>query len=257
MIRLRTHARRQREARTQVRLMAGLELHARSAILGALHHVATLASKSFRDFGTIHMAPLMATHQRELAFVLTRVYRSASSVFAARVRASPKGVKAAGEGFEDNSESAISAWIRQWTATKVKQISETTGEQIAAIVNAHENEDITSGEMADLIEAEIGGTNAASRAATIARTETHSAAQYGSMAAAESLGIPNLQKIWVATSDDRTRDDHADADGQSVPINDTFTVGEDELEFPGDPSGSAEEIINCRCAMVYDDKETE
>ena len=55
-------------------------------------------------------------------------------------------------------------------------------------------------------------------------------------------------KIWVATLDGNTRDAHAGADGQEVPIDMPFNVGGEALMFPGDPNGSAENVINCRCS---------
>ena len=53
-------------------------------------------------------------------------------------------------------------------------------------------------------------------------------------------------KIWVAVQDGETRDSHAITDGEEKPINMAFSNG---LMFPGDPNGSAEEVINCRCVI--------
>jgi len=36
-------------------------------------------------------------------------------------------------------------------------------------------------------------------------------------------------------------------DGVRVPLNENFNVDGEMLEYPGDPSGSAGNIINCRC----------
>lgn len=57
--------------------------------------------------------------------------------------------------------------------------------------------------------------------------------------------------VHNSTADDRTRADHVDADGQEVDISDPFQVGDDELMYPGDPDGSAEQICNCRCSCTY------
>lgn len=56
-----------------------------------------------------------------------------------------------------------------------------------------------------------------------------------------------MWKRWVATSDDRTRDEHAAADGQEVPNDEPFTVGGEQLMYPGDISlgASAWNTINC------------
>lgn len=57
-------------------------------------------------------------------------------------------------------------------------------------------------------------------------------------------------KQWVATQDDRTRDAHADADGQIVGIDEPFNVGGEQMDAPGDFSASAENTANCRCGSA-------
>lgn len=58
-----------------------------------------------------------------------------------------------------------------------------------------------------------------------------------------------MEKVWIATDDERTRPTHTEAHGQRAPLDGTFAVGEDELEYPCDPAGSPEEIANCRCRV--------
>ena len=90
------------------------------------------------------------------------------------------------------------------------------------------------------------------RSIRIARTETVGAYNAGALAQDEKGGATH--KEWISVLDDSTREDHAYADGQgadgSVEINDTFTVGGDSLRYPGDPGGSTEQIVNCRCSMA-------
>lgn len=57
-------------------------------------------------------------------------------------------------------------------------------------------------------------------------------------------------KKWVAHHDDRTRPAHREADGQTVPATDTFTVGGYRMRYPKDPSAPLHLTINCRCIMV-------
>ena len=88
----------------------------------------------------------------------------------------------------------------------------------------------------------------------IARTETtrvQNSARYDVGKHGEELGF-EMMKEWVATSDDRTRDEHNEADGQQVPIDEPFNVGGEEMMYPGDISlgASAWNVINCRCTIV-------
>lgn len=89
------------------------------------------------------------------------------------------------------------------------------------------------------------------RAMLIARTESTGAANFGAYRALieEAVGT----KVWMATSDMRTRPSHALADGQEAPVEGMFLVGGHTLRFPGDPSGPITEVGNCRCAMVGGD----
>lgn len=57
-----------------------------------------------------------------------------------------------------------------------------------------------------------------------------------------------MEKIWKATSDTRTRDSHAALDGESVGIDEEFGNG---LMYPGDPNGDPSEVYNCRCTLTY------
>lgn len=96
----------------------------------------------------------------------------------------------------------------------------------------------------------VGMEQAASiRAARTACTGAQNAGRVESYKRAEGLGI-KLQQEWLATLDSRTRDSHRLADGQRVNVGEKFEVGNDKLEFPGDPHGSFAEVCNCRCTLV-------
>lgn len=121
------------------------------------------------------------------------------------------------------------------------------------------SEQITSGilqgesikHLADRLQKNIPNMNrdSAIRAARTAVTGAQNAGRLESYRAAEEMGI-KLQKQWMATLDNRTRHDHAAADGQTVEEDKPFNVGGYELMFPGDPKGPGHEIYNCRCTMV-------
>ena len=96
-----------------------------------------------------------------------------------------------------------------------------------------------------------------SRAALIARTETHSAASYANHTyhdqVRNNIGM-NMFKEWVATGDARTRSTHAGANGQRVHMDDKFQVGGSEMSYSGDSAGGAKNVINCRCVIIYVDE---
>lgn len=64
------------------------------------------------------------------------------------------------------------------------------------------------------------------------------------------LSKTSAKKRWVAMDDERTRSSHAQADGQTVPVDATFVIGTTAMMYPGDPTAPASETINCRCVMV-------
>lgn len=55
--------------------------------------------------------------------------------------------------------------------------------------------------------------------------------------------------IWVTIGDSRVREAHVAADFTHRE-NGYFSVGGELLRYPGDPDGSAGNIINCRCSAV-------
>lgn len=67
----------------------------------------------------------------------------------------------------------------------------------------------------------------------------------------------NLLQTWLSQHDDKVRPAHADADGQSVPVGKNFVVGGEELAYPGDPAGSPENTIGCRCFVVLNTAQDE
>lgn len=86
-------------------------------------------------------------------------------------------------------------------------------------------------------------------AVRIARTEGHRIQCQAGMDACEKAKEKgaDVVKQWDATLDDRTRESHAAVDGQIRELDKPFSNG---LMFPGDPSGGAAEVINCRCALL-------
>lgn len=88
----------------------------------------------------------------------------------------------------------------------------------------------------------------------IARTETTRIENSARQAVGDE-GVKkgfNMWKRWSATGDERTRDEHLAADGLEVPNDEPFTVGGEQMMYPGDISlgASAWNVIQCRCTVV-------
>ncbi|WP_103110800.1 phage minor head protein [Brevibacillus reuszeri] len=86
------------------------------------------------------------------------------------------------------------------------------------------------------------------RAVTVARTISTAAANGGKLEGWKQSGQVK-KKRWRAANNKRTRKDHREANGQTVDIDKPFRVGGEKLMHPGDPAGSAKQIVKCRCTM--------
>lgn len=91
------------------------------------------------------------------------------------------------------------------------------------------------------------------RGMLIARTETTAAYNHAAEIAArieETATGELLDRVWLATGDERTRETHAAAHGQRVGADEAFDVGGHRMAYPGDPTGPVEEVANCRCTLL-------
>jgi hypothetical protein len=97
------------------------------------------------------------------------------------------------------------------------------------------------------------------RAMRIARTEVVGASNEGSYTGAGAFST-KVRKIWLATLDGKTRESHIEMNNERAEYSEPFTVplemgGADEMQYPGDPDGSPENVIQCRCGIAYEPEE--
>ena len=88
-----------------------------------------------------------------------------------------------------------------------------------------------------------------SDAIRIARTETgrvQNSARLDAMSYASDKGL-NIQKTWSSTLDGRTRHSHVAMNGETVPLNESFSNG---LDVPCGSGGFPADVCNCRCTMI-------
>lgn len=136
-----------------------------------------------------------------------------------------------------------------------------SGKVLARVINEGLNAGLSNAEIAKNINSTFTQVSRF-RSETIARTESHTAAQFSSNQSV-AIAAPEATKIWTTAGDERVRSfsegdkySHRAIDGQEKLMNQPFEVpgrnGTELLDFPGDPKGSAANIINCRCVQVYD-----
>ena len=91
----------------------------------------------------------------------------------------------------------------------------------------------------------------AMRNARTAYTGAQNAGRIEGLHQAQRLGI-KVKKKWLAILDSRTRDAHANLDGQIQEVDDPFKSDLGEIMFPGDPTAKPGNVMNCRCTLTYE-----
>ncbi len=147
----------------------------------------------------------------------------------------------------DVLEPQVVRFLEQRAQRFARLVNETTWEELKQSLKAGLEKGESIAELADRVEAVMAG-RIRSSAETIARTEVIGASNGGTLAAWKQSEVV-VAKTWLAALDDRTRDSHVAAHGQTVDLDKDFRVGGGEGPHPG-AIGLAEEDINCRCAMT-------
>lgn len=117
-------------------------------------------------------------------------------------------------------------------------------------VNAEILQGILQGESIPKIAQRLQNVCGSNRAVAIrnARTMITASQNSGRIAGfrqVESDGVI-MKKVWIATEDSRTRKSHLSINNEMQDNDKPFSNG---LMFPGDWSGRAEEVYNCRCTL--------
>jgi len=86
------------------------------------------------------------------------------------------------------------------------------------------------------------------RSVLIARTEMSGVVNGGTFQGRKQAGIEKHQ--WLSTRAANTRDTHIHVDGEIVEVGKPFTRLSWPMLYPGDPSGPASEVCNCRCTTI-------
>lgn len=160
-----------------------------------------------------------------------------------------------GRGFSFEQRAEVTdhlAEVRNRMVRVPDEVFDLVSGQVAEAVNQGDDVSQISERIAETLDT-TATPRWSNRATVTARTETIGALNSGRSGAFRAVSQEtgrDFEKVWLSTIDDRTRETHVTADGQRVPVDQNFQVGGFDLDYPGDPDGPAEEVIQCRCTML-------
>lgn len=202
---------------------------------------------------------ILPDHRERMTQILRRLWRDSGVDMAEHIAGQEKRAT----GFERKQEDAfdqieptdvadrvMQTWVNTVGAEQIREITDTTLRDARRIISQGIEDGLSEKEIAKNLRS-IADFKGGSRAQTIARTESHAAANVAAQATAQASGL-QMARRWVASKGERTRPTHREADGQTVGMDEPFIVGGVSLRYPGDQmAGAPRETINCRCAVVY------
>lgn len=150
-------------------------------------------------------------------------------------------------------EVPIDTWLAENIGKKIVDISESSRKMIASQIRSGMKLGESLGQIARRIDNFYLEDIIPNRAMTIARTETGTITNFIQHLIAQDTqnqGV-SMEKEWASLRDARVRPTHREADGQRVALDEPFEVGDALLMYPLDPLGPPEEVIECRCGVMY------
>ena len=241
------------------RLMTLIETPYIRALIRAKNKYITAVSKAYEIDGTLPEA-LTLEHRQDMFAVQSKYDSRTITVFAKDVHNEFKKnillfleKKQEDDEFDRWLRFVIAEWISNETALAASVTALTTRDDIRNAIAISVAEGETSAQTAKKI-LKVKGLSPF-RSETIALTETHNAAMYANKQSGlrlERESGESLTKVWIPVQDSRTREAHAAMNGhQAINMDSLFTVGGDRMDRPGDPRGSAGNVIRCRCTLAY------
>lgn len=249
-----TNAQRNREINAQHRILNALEASFKTKVARELAAGYRHLVDAYAETGEL---PVSYGHQDRLSNLYKAMAIASVSAFAGRIAQQGKdsGVVLELKNFNsDMANAALKYVMSESVRRRITNVSETTRSDIVDAIAQGYDDGLGQQAIAKLVMDKVPSMSS-HRAALIARTETHGAANFGAVEAAKATGL-RMNKEWIAAIDDRTRFDHLTTNGQIVGPDANFVLTREngtkyELNFPGDPDGPADGVINCRCAIGW------
>ena len=248
------------EIRRQTRTRTNLERFAFRRLNTVFRRFLNTTLFIYKETGFFAPEAAITRLEEELFPMLLSFYRRAFlSVYRANEEFYASGRKDEAEALVFGRNEDIERLVNQYYRGKqlvLAGISSRVANQIQKEIQRLRAEELTLPQIARGI-SEKFSVILRNRAALIARTETHNVASYANhqyhVNVKENFGVA-MKKRWISTADGRTRSFHADANGQTVDMDEDFIVGGMPMAHAGDSRGGARNVINCRCVIAYADE---
>lgn len=254
-------AERQIEHAVQTRIMASVEARYIPRLLREFQRVGRESAKEYA--ANLSIDGSILAHQDRLSKILGSLYTTST-------KSSMKHVQNETSKSEDiyfetkgilESFRNLAGWFGTLKLTRSGEISKTTADIIEKTIEGSLVNEEGETESIDTISRNIakstGGSVMGYRAERVARTETLVSFNRANLESTKELDLPDgvtLLKKWLPAGGSRTRDTHRRMrNHEAIPMNADFRVGSSKGEYPGDPSLPADEVINCRCVLVYEE----
>ena len=198
----------------------------------------------------IEKGTLMAVNSTPIYPVMVELYKTAAKIWAHQSALQIRRHKGRQPlGFSERIVELMRKYYGIDLLNVAEGLTQTTKDQIQAVLSEAAEKGWSFDEIVSRLQVpELTSV----RARLIARTETVSAANGAATINAKETGL-QLNKIWIAAIDSRTRPDHLIVNGQIIGVDDYFIVGGYKMSQPGDRTHGADssEICNCRCTVAF------
>lgn len=147
-----------------------------------------------------------------------------------------KQAEALGFNADDYDEDRTLAFLRSVVASRAKAVNAATRSQIDAVLAGDGEEGDDVGDVFSNAFMQRSGAGASALVAALAG--------FAVMEVGKQLVGDRASKTWVTGPNPRPA--HAEMDGETVAISDTFSNG---MLWPGDAAGGADEVAGCNCGL--------
>jgi hypothetical protein len=244
---------RRKDYKEQLKLYLNLSKSLNAKVKKLFRKTARIAEKEYIAVGDMYYT-FLGDFSDDLFKILSNHYRAVITATSERL------IKQRETKQEDEIDIIVASYIADVTANKVADISQTTRKQIKQAIKVGIADGLSIPEISEKIRR--NRSFAPYRATMIARTETHSAMNYGNHEISKSLDFDKPVKSWGSALDDRTRGWHRAMNGTTIGRDEMFKVltpvaggafTERSMSYTGDMNGGALNVINCRCFTLYYD----